>query len=482
MAIAIVGCSSEASEGTSASEADTSSSTLTVASAWARATGAGIEIHITKSASAGVARVRVTGPGVDVSVDDGGAAGGAEEILTATGALQACTSYAFEVFAGTTSLGSGNVWTPAPGGGACPLAETLFPSGYVHFRGVNHARVDKSWCTADSWAQPYRVYPQGSAWLFRSSTSSTGPVPIDVGYDHYWNAGTDPMPCAERFVDVYRGKLDFDLGDWRMRNVASAVLSSTFTSYGKSGPRPDLCVGELSVASVVSYPATVEILNQRSDYGATWTDVLGTLNWRGLEHARSTGIALTASGASAAADVTSRLVPANAPDGASGLQAGFTLASDGFPSMTATMQSFAQDNDECLTKFDGFSLAMTYAQVAPPTTPSCTIAAGCDAVVRATCAAMPYEMRIEQSISGAWVVRGSIASGVEVDASSTASTTAQYRVCSHIAGSLVESCSLPVTLTTPATCGGGGGGGTPGQGACRRLSNGTLYCPRGTQQ
>ena len=90
-------------------------------------------------------------------------------------------------------------------------------------------------------------------------TGSRGEGDLVAGYDHYFDAGTKPLPCQERLNHFYRGGVWFDLSEIRSKLpgvfVTSASLhfrkveSETKMDDGNPFPGTKYCANELLVAS-----------------------------------------------------------------------------------------------------------------------------------------------------------------------------------------------------------------------------------------
>ena len=75
--------------------------------------------------------------------------------------------------------------------------------------------------------------------------------PVGVGYDHYYDPGTQPCPCWQWVNCVYRGFVRFDMSQLQKKGVASAVLKWNDNPEIKGSIAPaqgDDCVKAVAIA------------------------------------------------------------------------------------------------------------------------------------------------------------------------------------------------------------------------------------------
>jgi hypothetical protein len=403
----------------------------------------------------------VTGPGYDQTQWDSDPS--PQRAIPFLG-LAPCTRYAFAIGQGAQEA-NGVFGTTLPNGAPCPTGETLAPVGHLTMRGVDHQRFDHSWCTSGSWNNAYRIYPEGPAWLSRDY-NAVGAVDMRIGYQHYYDSGSDPFPCGERFVDAYRGIAKLAVSPMQQQNLRTATVRFNYQSWGSGGPRGDFCGGTTFLYKA-NYPY-LNVLTSLNDYGQTWADALGgVINWWGLEK-NSVVSPIAAANGSASIDVTSTLK-------ANGSQwLGLASASDGFSSMLVpeNYMSFAQDNDECISDVTNLVLDVVYDQPPPAASPACTWSFTCDGSVTLACTSVPYDVRVDRldNINGtpwwrmlAYETLASRTGGTGIYDTSphglVSGDIATYRVCAVSPNAHEDTCTQVIVDLPQPSCGGGGGGG-----------------------
>jgi hypothetical protein len=321
--------------------------------------------------AAGPLDVRLTGPDRTSTLVETAIEGASGAIFTG---LDACTSYGFAVLHRGAVLASGNTHTLATGGGACGTSETLFVSRLEKFEAMYHWRNGASYCTSSDWRAPYKNYPVGQPyWVERVRLKMTNGVDVEGGFEHFWDAGTEPFPCSEQYVHVYRNLLEWRLDPARTRRLQTATILAEV-------PNGRVCMSDFARVRRAVYPVTAAELNVVSDYGKSWGDVLGPNEGYAVERIGSLA-PLRVSGTTVTADVTEE-----AKQGT--VLGGFVAENDGFPSLDGPTQVYAQDNASCISAFTGVSLLLHYEPLVPSTPMNCAATAACDEFT-VTCDAAP---------------------------------------------------------------------------------------------
>src|SRR5260370_2139350 len=154
---------------------------------------------------------------------------------------------------------------------------------------------------------------------------------IVVGYEHFFDAGTKPLPCQERIDHMYRGTVRFDVGDI----VAKAPPLHVFVKKATLNYKPTGdCPNQLLIAAedwVKGSPADLVKVDLFAELGPC-----GIGNPAGCSFDVSTVVNNWATGAE---------------------HEGY--ANYGFV-LRGNNEINSEDNDTCITRYSNFSLTVTY--------------------------------------------------------------------------------------------------------------------------
>jgi len=433
------------------------------------AQGSSVTLSYTHGAASGPFQVSLGGPTGTTTVPESAVGSGA--VGASFTGLDECTSFVVAVVDTSSwqTVFQAYIHTNDTNDGACVDGETIPPHMVVGYRGWYHWRNNAFYCTSGDWDDAYKVYPEGQPWWSTNGPSYEAvPAYVSVGYEHYWNPGAQPLPCAEQMVQVWRAMLEWPLDASRARRVTSAHVTGTLES-------PQLCATDFPRVDLTTEPVTTAQMLVTNDYGEGWTSVAPFVGGHAVER-EGAGPALVQNGNQVTADVTAMARQGN-------VEGGFAIANDGFPFQTGLPGlSYAQDNNSCAAGISGVVLQTTYSELQPDTPMNCAATIGCQggtkSVYTVTCdpALEYFELHQLNANGGNDVLdyaQGTVTSGPSFGG--TLFGPADFEVCSATNSLRTCTSSIPVTgnACPPGAGSGGGGGGSSGGKPC-----GGHVCPK----
>ncbi len=376
--------------------------------------------------------IALSGPGVSSTL--AATHIGSSESATFSG-LPPCASLAWTISAGGVPVQSGVSNTRSASGGACGLIDVVIADTLWRFEGVEHQEQQNIGC--GNWT--YASWPIGYGW--NAIPYSGGAYSsAEWGAFHFSNNSSF---CAESTIQAYRTQLEYHLSaaQWA-RGVTNATLNATVTSTGNA------CAANGTAAANVM-GLRLATFGQNTQ-GPAWAGIMGAPETDLGLLAQQPADALTPITTSGNHLSVNYGVPAY-----STVLAGFE-GNDGFADLTnGATQTWAADDNTCVSTITNAALDVIYAGPLPPETPlNCIGAVACGGSTTVTCSASPdvFQLHAIDSWNGNRVVATSDVTngGTPTMTYPIGSSAESYQVCTINAVG-ASSCT-PVTIASVTAC------------------------------